>query len=78
MDLLLLRSACFFRHSGVYRLQSVRETQSEAVSYQAEAPNIATGLKYSRGSKGDVQSHAERVDRMRITSSADPEVIKKE
>jgi len=59
----------------VYRLQSVGETESEAVKYQAEEPYIATAPVCSRGTKGCVQWHAERVERLRITSSADHEVI---
>jgi len=71
--LLLLRSACSFRYSRVYRLQSVGQTQSEAVKYQTEAPNITTASGCSRGTKGCVQWHAERVDWRSITSPADLE-----
>jgi len=71
VDFLLLRSACPFRHSRVYRLQSVGETENEAVKYHAEAPKIATESRCSRGRKGCVQWHAERVDWRSITSPAD-------
>jgi hypothetical protein len=81
MVLLLLRSACLLRHGRVYRLQSVGEIQSEAVTHQAEARNTAAAHGCSRGRKGtslylsgNVQAHAERVERMRVTSSADPRV----
>jgi len=60
----------------VCRLQSVGETESEAFKYQTAATNIATAPGCSRGRKGYVQGHAEGIERLRITSSADREVIK--
>jgi hypothetical protein len=83
MGVLLLWYACLFWHGGVYRLQSTGETQSEAVTHQAEARNTTAAHGCSRGRtgtslylSGNVQAHAERVEQMHITSSADPRVIK--
>ena len=86
MYLLLLRRASLFRHGGVYSLLSVWEAQSEAASYRAEKGKTRTGHGcwwWPDGRKrtdlrlsGNVQPHAGRAERMRISSPSDIRVIK--
>ena len=86
-NLLLLRSTILFRHDGVCSLQSVREAQSEAVSYRTEKENTRTGLgcwlwpdwrnrtELHVHLSGNVQRHAGRAARMCISSPSDIRVI---